>query len=291
MLRLDRLEDAVSKAEFLKEFCFGVRIVRLEDEKVLHSTLLQPEEQSTVEHDLKRTEHKPADVQGNARRYYIGSNMEIYESTSVPVMIADQPCALEMIQPRSRVISAVSGGAGGPFSAEKYMQDALGELAFRDTLTGLHNRRYIDEYLPAALSEAYAREQPLSLIFADIDRFKLVNDNNGHLFGDLVLQHVAQLMQKKIRKTDSWVARYGGDEFIICLPGVGEAEAQRIANRLRVAIMSERFPMENGVLQLTCSFGVQSLEKSDFQLTALMLLRQADEKMYQAKNAGRNKVI
>lgn len=291
MLKLDRLEDAVSKAAFLKELCYGVRIVRLEDEKVLYSTLAAQEEQSAAGHGLPRAVEKPADAQGNARRYYVGSNMEVYESTSVPVMISDQPCVLEMIQPRSRVISAVSGGAGGPISAEKYLQGALGELAFRDTLTGLYNRRYIDEYLPAALREAYAREQPLSLIFADIDRFKLVNDNHGHLSGDLVLQHVAQLMQKKIRKTDSWVARYGGDEFIICLPGVAEAEAHRIANRLRVAIMSERFPMENGALQLTCSFGVQSLEKSDLQLTALMLLHQADEKMYRAKNAGRNKVI
>ena len=105
------------------------------------------------------------------------------------------------------------------------------------------------------------------------------------------VQHVAQLMQKNIRKTDRWVARYGGDEFIICLPGVAEAGAHRIANRLRVAIISERFPMESGVLQLSCSFGVQSVEKSDFQMTALMLLKQADEKLYQAKNTGRNKVF
>ncbi|NTU77610.1 MAG: diguanylate cyclase, partial [Alphaproteobacteria bacterium] len=78
---------------------------------------------------------------------------------------------------------------------------------------------------------------------------------------------------------------------IICLPGVDNAAAQRIANRLRVAIMSERFPLEDGLINLTCSFGVQSVEKNDFQLSARMLLHRADEKLYQAKHAGRNAVV
>ncbi|MPN32864.1 hypothetical protein SDC9_180347 [bioreactor metagenome] len=69
------------------------------------------------------------------------------------------------------------------------------------------------------------------------------------------------------------------------------ASAQRIANRLRLAIMSERFPLENGAINLTCSFGVQSVEKNDFQLSALMLLHRADERLYQAKHAGRNMVM
>jgi diguanylate cyclase (GGDEF)-like protein len=141
------------------------------------------------------------------------------------------------------------------------------------------------------MSAAYESGQPLSVIFADIDQFKAVNDRYGHIAGDLVLQHVAQLLQKKVRRTDSWTARYGGDEFVICLPGVDAASARRIANRLRVAVMSERFPLEDGALSLTCSFGVYAMEQSDFQLSAIMLLHRADENLYRAKHAGRNAVV
>ncbi|HML67132.1 MAG TPA: GGDEF domain-containing protein [Clostridia bacterium] len=292
MLKLDHLEEAVAKAAFLKEFCFGVRIIRLEDGAELYSSIpLSGEDFS----------HRRVSIEGNTtsqfsgsqseRSYFFGKNHEAYEITSVPVLIGDQRCSLEMIQPHSRVISTITGQSGDMLDTERYLSGTIGNLVLKDTLTGLFNRRYIDEYLPAALGAAYDQGQPLSVIFADIDQFKQVNDKHGHLAGDLVLQHVAQLLQKKIRRTDSWVARYGGDEFVICLPGVDHASAQRIANRLRLAIMSERFPLENGAINLTCSFGVQSVEKNDFQLSALMLLHRADERLYQAKHAGRNTVM
>ncbi len=291
MLKFDHLEEAVAKAAFLKELCFGVRIIRQEDGGELYSSLPPVGEEVSRSHSGTKpeetTEHAPKQ---SGHSLYFDKNQEAYEITRVPVFIGEQPCSLEMIQPHRRVISAVSGETGG-LSAQRYLSDTIDNLILKDTLTGLFNRRYIDEYLPAALSTAYDRGQPLSLIFADIDRFKLVNDNHGHIAGDLALQHVAGLLQRKIRQTDCWVARYGGDEFIICLPGVDNASAQRIANRLRVAIMSERFPLEDGVINLTCSFGVQSVEKNDFQLSARMLLHRADEKLYQAKHAGRNAVV
>ncbi len=291
MLKFDHLEEAVAKAAFLKELCFGVRIIRQEDGAELYSSLPPVSEEFSRSRNgaepEETTEHAPKE---SGHSLYFDKNKEAYEITRVPVFIGDEPCSLEMIQPHRRVISAVSGETGG-LSAQRYLADTIDSLILKDTLTGLYNRRYIDEYLPAALSAAYDRGQHLSLIFADIDRFKLVNDNHGHIAGDLALQHVAGLLQSKIRSTDCWVARYGGDEFIICLPGVDEASAQRIANRLRVAIMCERFPLEDGLINLTCSFGVQSVEKNDFQLSARMLLHRADEKLYQAKHAGRNAVI
>ena len=207
------------------------------------------------------------------------------------MLVGDQRCALEMIQPRRRVISEIFGESDDMQNAQRYLTGTIGDLILKDSLTGVFNRRYIDENLPLALSEAYDRAQPLSVIFVDIDQFKQVNDHHSHLAGDLVLQHVAQLLQKRIQREDSWVARYGGDEFVICLPGVDNASAQRVANRLRVEIMSERFSLESGEVNLTCSFGVQSVEKNDFELSALMLLHRADEKLYQAKHAGRNIVM
>ena len=292
MLKLDHLEEAVEKAAFLKEFCLGVRIIRLEDGAALYSSLpVSGEDFSQHRVNLEGETTSMFSGTQSEKSLYFGKNHVAYEITSVPLLIGDQRCSLEMIQPHRRVISAISGEPSDILDTERYLSGTMGNLVWKDTLTGLFNRRYIDECLPAALGAAYDQGQPLSIIFADIDQFKQVNDKHGHLVGDLVLQHVAQLLQEKIRRTDSWVARYGGDEFVICLPGVDRAAAQRIANRLRLAIMSERFPVENEAISLTCSFGVQSVEKNDFQLSALMLLHRADEKLYQAKHAGRNTVM
>lgn len=260
MLQFEHLEEAVLKTALFLEFCSGLRIVRLSDGAALHASA--PNLAGQTFRDVSR----------------------------VPMEVCGERCMLEIIQPNRRAISAVFGESGGDDTTQS-VSGAVGSLICKDALTGLYNRRYIDETLPAALSAACDRGLPLSLIFADIDRFKQVNDEHGHLAGDLVLQHIAQLLQKKIRRANSWVARYGGDEFIICLPGVQNAIARRVANQLRLAIMSERFPMGNGEIRLTCSFGVQSMEQSDFQLSALMLLHRADEKLYQAKHAGRNTVI
>ena len=292
MLKFDHLEEAIAKAAVLKEFCFAVRIIRLDDGAELYSSVsLSGEDFSNHRVNLEVLGTSAFSGTLSERSLLIGKNREAYEITSVPALVGDQRCSLEMIQPHRTVISAISGEAEESLETQRYLAGTIGNLILKDSLTGLFNRRYIDEYLPAALGAAYDRGQPLSVIFADIDQFKQVNDNHGHLAGDLVLQHVAQLLQNKIRRTDSWVARYGGDEFVICLPGVDKAAAQRIANRLRLAIMSERFCLENEAINLTCSFGVQSVEKSDFHLSALMLLHQADEKLYLAKHAGRNTVM
>lgn len=288
MLRFDQLETAIAKAEICQEFCFCVRIVRLSDGQVLYCSL-SSEEADCLDLRTELTAARAENVRGEYM-LCIGKNQEMYEVTGAPLRIADQDCVLEMIQPHNRILSMLSGSSDESQSAGTY-RDAIGNLVLKDTLTGLYNRRYIDEFLPAALNRAYEQEKPLSVIFADIDHFKLVNDTHGHIAGDLVLQHVAQLLQKHIRSSDCWVARYGGDEFVICLPGVTPAAAQRIANRLRVAIMGERFVFEGGAVRLTCSFGVHSVSKNDFQLSAMMLLHRADEKLYQAKHAGRNAVV
>ena len=292
MLKFDHLEEAVVKAAFLKEFCYGVRIVGYDDGSVLYSSLPNTGEDFAPRRaEGERSGARPFGRAESERSVYFGKNRETYGITGVPVCIGDRRCTLEMIQPYRRAISAVTGEPAYALDGQEYLSHTIGGLILKDTLTGLYNRRYIDEYLPAAMSAAYERGQPLSVIFADIDQFKHVNDRYGHIAGDLVLQHVAQLLQKKIRRTDSWVARYGGDEFVICLPGVDNASAHRIANRIRIAIMGESFPLESGSVSLTCSFGVQTVEKSDFQLSALMLLHRADEKLYRAKHAGRNTVV
>lgn len=293
MLKFNHLDEAVQKAAFLKEFCYGVRIVGFDDGAVLYSSLPQTGEDFSPRQAGGITSGGTAGFERSEseRTLVVGRNRETYEITSVPVAIGESSCRLEMIQPHRQVISAVIGEPVVAFNGQQYLASTIGGLLVKDTLTGLFNRRYIDETLPLAIRHANISGQPLSILFMDIDQFKAVNDRYGHIVGDLALQHVAQLLQRKIRRTDSWVARYGGDEFVVCLPGANGTAALRIANRLRVTIMNEKLPLENGALCLTCSFGVQTMDPSDDSLSAQMLLYQADEKLYQAKNAGRNAVM
>lgn len=110
------------------------------------------------------------------------------------------------------------------------------------------------------------------------------------MVGDLVLQHVAQTMQKRARKAQDWVAREDADAFVICLPGVNHRAALRFANNLRLAIMSERLLFEGDEVSLTCSFGVQTMEINTSPITPGELLRLAQEKANVAKQAGGNTV-
>ena len=292
MLQFDHLEDAIDKVSSLKQFCFGVRIVSDDDDSVLFSSLPETGEATTspTQSAQKKRTSGVAQV-GLTGKHGSSRKLAAQEVSRLQILIGDQSCTLEMIQPYRRVISAVTGTSAQAFDGQEYLSHTIGNMLLKDTLTGLYNRRYIDEYLPGAISTACDCGQPLSLIFADIDEFKLVNDHHGHITGDLVIQHIAELFQKNIRQMDSWVARYGGDEFIICLPGVDHAAATRIANRVRLAVMNERFRLENDSISLTCSFGVHTVDQSEFQLSALKLLHRADEKLYQAKRAGRNKVF
>ena len=293
MLSFDCLADAISKASLLKEFCFGVRVIVNKDATVLYSSLPDIGEDcmpvigipATGDNRLDETRKK------RERKLSFERNQAAYEISCVPIFIGGQSCTLEMIHPNRRVISAVTGASAQSFDVQKYLSGTIGSMIYKDTITGLFNRRYIDEYLPRAVSAACERGQPFSLIFANIDELKPIIDRYDLVAGDLVIQHIAELIKRMIRQANSWVARYGGDEFIICLPGVDNASAIRIANRVRLAVMNERFPLETGSISLTCSIGVHTVDQSDFQLSALMLLHRADEKLYQAKRAGKNKVF
>jgi two-component system, cell cycle response regulator len=160
-----------------------------------------------------------------------------------------------------------------------------------DSLTGVYHRRYLDEKLPEAMLLCRKRGQSLSLIYADIDRFTWINERYGRVAGDLVLQHVAQTLQKRSRRPESWVARYDADAVVICLPGVRHAMARRLAGNLRVAVTSERLPLDGEDIMPTCCFVVKTVELAGSSFTAQELLLQAQEKAALAKQAGGNMIV
>ena len=173
--------------------------------------------------------------------------------------------------------------------AEEQALVRLYESGLRDPLTGLPNRRQLDESLRVELSFARRHGTDLSLLIADIDRFKMVNDTYGHLVGDVVLHHVAQVLSTTVRIEDL-VARFGGEEFVVIARSTALVGATQLAERLRAAIEGRLAQVEGRALRVTASFGVASLA-CVAEASAAALLARADERLYEAKERGRNRVV
>jgi diguanylate cyclase (GGDEF)-like protein len=165
----------------------------------------------------------------------------------------------------------------------------MSEEITRDSLTGAYNRRYIEEKLMIDVLHAYAENRPLSIILADIDCFKAVNDRYGHLAGDQVLRDFVQLSQGSVRKNGDWVARYGGDEFLIVLSDADENATVRIAEKIRKAAEATPVHLGNDRISYTVSIGTFTVHSR--QTTSLEFIGGADKNLYMAKKAGRNRII
>jgi diguanylate cyclase (GGDEF)-like protein len=168
------------------------------------------------------------------------------------------------------------------------LQSALEEnraLTVTDALTGCFNRRHLDARLSEEVLRCRRSGQPLSLIMADIDHFKRVNDTLGHAAGDELLKGIAGVFRGAMRERIDWVARYGGEEFVIVLPDTPIADAYAVAERLRAAVARARFANAGQEMRATASFGVTAGAGD-----AASLVERADALLYQAKAAGRNRV-
>ena len=161
--------------------------------------------------------------------------------------------------------------------------DSLERLASADPLTGLANRRGGEKDISAEISRARRQNTPLSCVLLDIDHFKDVNDTFGHQAGDYVLREVSALLRRTVRAYDILV-RWGGEEFLVVLPGVAHEQALKLAERIRVAI--ENMPLA-GIGGVTVSVGVAALG-NDFSFDAMFAI--ADRRLYSAKSSGRNTV-
>ncbi len=172
---------------------------------------------------------------------------------------------------------------------ESSYHEEIYRLTIIDALTGAHNKRYFLEFLDREIARCTRYGRPLSLLMFDIDHFKKINDDHGHLTGDFVLREMSRRLLKRIRK-EELLARYGGEEFAAVLPETGHPGAMEFAEQIRQIVADDEFEYENDKFNVTISVGVATHEGTQ-PLEAAEFVKFADDNLYRAKRSGRNCVI
>ncbi len=176
----------------------------------------------------------------------------------------------------------------GPVLEAKRLMEHLRENALRDPMTGLHNRRFLEEYVSALVAGSQRRKSPFSVLMLDLDFFKQVNDTHGHEAGDKVIKTLADTLLRNVRSSDMTV-RYGGEEFLVILVDSGAEAALKVAEKIRADVENTKIPLPGGMLQKTVSIGVAEYPgDSD---TFWQVVKFADVALYRAKSTGRNRVV
>lgn len=170
---------------------------------------------------------------------------------------------------------------------EALYHEAIHHMAILDGLTGVHNKRALIEFLDRELARAVRHERPLCLAMFDIDNFKQINDKHGHLVGDQVLQKLASLISRVVRK-DELLARFGGEEFVVVLPETSAREAVGFGERIRAMVEEHEFRLDTMTIRLTVSVGVAFVH---YGYSVEQFLEAAAEQLHQAKVGGRNRVM
>jgi diguanylate cyclase (GGDEF)-like protein len=174
-------------------------------------------------------------------------------------------------------------------NVESEYHEEIYRLTIIDALTDIHNKRYFMEFLDRELARSSRYDRPLSLVMIDIDRFRAINEEMGHLGGDFTLRELSARIKGSIRKEELF-ARYGGEEFAVVLPETPCEGAANLGERLVKVINGQPFQYENRSYPVTISVGVTTTQ-GEKDITPSELIRRADEKLYQAKHQGRNRVV
>ena len=190
------------------------------------------------------------------------------------------------LTPQSFIIPVFAGALFGLMLAQiNMLRRRLGEMAYTDPLTGITNRIQFNRFLEAEMEKTRRYGGVFSIIFFDIDHFKHINDEYGHLTGDRILRELTERVHHANRSSDIF-ARYGGEEFIILATATDLHGAELHAERLRTEISESVF---SGDIHVSCSFGVTEFDPENDNATSL--INRADAAMYAAKHDGRNKVV
>ncbi|WP_313560314.1 GGDEF domain-containing protein [Ruminiclostridium cellobioparum] len=213
---------------------------------------------------------------------------KIVMTTAVPVELKEGRVVVELLKDATDSL-IFENKLSGDITELLIMIDNINNLAVRDALTGIYNRRYINEKLPIELMSSIINKKLLSVIMIDIDHYKRVNDTYGHLVGDTVLKTLTGIIQSCIRRDTDWLARYGGEEFLVCLPGAPLRMTVEIAESMRKAIESRTIVSGDHEIKVTASFGVSCriyAKDNNYE----DVIEEADKNLLLAKRNGRNRV-
>jgi two-component system, cell cycle response regulator len=194
----------------------------------------------------------------------------------------------DMVKIGNTIFKFLSGG-----NIERDYHEEIYRMTIIDGLTGAFNKRYFVEHLEREMARCQRYLRPLSLCMVDIDHFKSINDQYGHLTGDHVLKELARRLRGRIRREEIF-ARYGGEEFVVLLPESDHTGAMALAEQLRLLIERDKFFFDEDQIAVTISLGVATLDPSqgaDSKADVDSFIRCADENLYKAKRAGRNRVV
>jgi diguanylate cyclase (GGDEF)-like protein len=251
------------------------------------SVLLGRGDESDIRIQDNSVSRRHARVEPATDGYYV-MDLQSTNGTFVNNSQVDGPVRLgdgDYVRVGNCIYKFLTGG-----NVEAHYHEEIYRLTIVDGLTEIHNQRYLLEFLDRELARSIRHDRPLSLVMFDIDRFKSVNDKHGHLCGDFVLRELSHRIKGRVRREDLF-ARYGGEEFAMVLVETRLTEAAEVAERVRVAVSGQPFKFEGEELQLTVSAGIAGTDGGEAGLTATELIRRADEKLYRAKEAGRDRVV
>jgi diguanylate cyclase (GGDEF)-like protein len=216
-----------------------------------------------------------------------GSNCVGVVELHLPMFNEGCSCDRRTIETKLNIAKIYIDEATPVIEAKRYAE-SLKEQAFKDTLTGLYNRRFLEAIIDNLAAQVLRRETVLGILMCDLDFFKSVNDKYGHDAGDLVLKQTAQVIKDSVRKSDI-VVRFGGEEFLVLLVDVEKNKAVDVAEKIRKNIEIYDFKIPQGIVKRTISIGV-----SEFPTDADAIweaIKYADVALYKAKEFGRNRVV
>ncbi|MCW8865903.1 MAG: sensor domain-containing diguanylate cyclase [Colwellia sp.] len=215
------------------------------------------------------------------------TNELTFKTKSDKLILVEVSASIITIDNQNYLISMVRD-----IGCRKQIEEQLRLFSFTDGLTGIANRRKLDEYMDIEWRRAIRYELPISVIMIDIDYFKPYNDTYGHLQGDICLKAVASIIQKSLIRPGDLCARYGGEEFIVLLSDTDEKGSLHIANKINCNLANEKIKHCKSDINtfVTVSMGLASIVPTS-KNTSSQLISKADQALYQAKREGRNKII
>lgn len=241
-----------------------------------------------------RTETMSMTTSGPCFRSYVGANLQTSDGHRIGSLCVLDRRPRTLTERQSHLLLRLSRQVMSLIEL-RYHEQSLAEalavmerLATIDELTGLANRRVLMERLADEIERARRFKTPLAVVMMDLDHFKNINDEHGHAAGDVVLRNVGMILRERMRHIDL-AGRYGGEELCFVLPGTPLSGGVALAESLRAKLASFRHEHSGTALHVTASFGVASLD-SDAEIDPGRLLEAADEALYRAKRAGRNRV-